>query len=97
MLSRSVLLVALVLMTTVPACGTPTPPGPDTPQAIVFIDDGNIWWIAGTKPPQQLTPGGNANHVRISSDGQKVAFTTFDSATLSAELRVVDSDGGGEI
>jgi Tol biopolymer transport system component len=90
------LLIALVLMTTVPACGTLTPPGPDTLQTIVFINDGNIWQIAGKDPPKQLTTGGNANHVRISSDGQKVAFTTFDSATLSAELRVVDSDGGGE-
>jgi len=76
---------------------TPVPPCiTASTLTIAYTNNGNVWLIEGTNPPLQLTSGGNADDVAISGDGQKVAFTTWDSLTESTELRVVNSDGSGE-
>ncbi len=64
---------------------------------IAYTDNGNVWLIEGSNPPLQLTSGGDTSEVAISDDGLKVAFTTWDAPTQSSELRVVNSDGSGEM
>jgi hypothetical protein len=64
---------------------------------VAYTDNGNVWLVEGTNPPLQLTSGGTAERVVISGDGQKVAFTTWDQPTQTTELRVVNSDGSGEM
>jgi hypothetical protein len=64
---------------------------------IAYTDNGNVWLIEGTNPALQLTSGGDVDDVAISDDGLRVAFTTWDPPTQSSELRVVSSDGTGEM
>jgi hypothetical protein len=89
---------------TMPPGSTPIPSEPPPPPCIqasvltiAYTNNGNLWLIEGTNPPLQLTSGGTADTVAISEDGLKVAFTTYDLATQNTELRVVNSDGTGEM
>jgi hypothetical protein len=70
---------------------------PQSTLSIVYTHEGNIWLIEANNAPQQLTNSGYAEEVVISSDGAKVAFTRRLSFDELAELRVVNSDGSGEL
>lgn len=82
------------------AAPTEAAPGPPaSAPAIVrvaYIDSGNVWLVEGDAPPAQLTSSGSAETVRLSSDGEKVAFTRRMTADSPVEIRVVTRDGTGE-
>lgn len=75
---------------------TPEPPAAAPVLRIAFTSAGNIWLAEGEAPPVQLTSSGNAEQVRISSDGQKIVFSRRPAADGPAELRAVNRDGSGE-
>jgi Tol biopolymer transport system component len=81
-----------------PTLPEPTPAAPASPPVVrvAYTNGGNIWLAEGDAPPVQLTGSGNAESVRISSDGEKVVFTRRPAADGPAEIRVVNCDGSAE-
>ncbi len=80
-----------------PVIPTVAPTAPLPPiLRIAYTDAGNIWLIEGDEPPVQLTTSGTASDLRISSDGQRIAFLSRSTPEAHGELRVVNSDGTGE-
>ncbi|HET7009288.1 MAG TPA: hypothetical protein VFI11_00810 [Anaerolineales bacterium] len=63
---------------------------------VVYTDGGNAWIINGANPPLQLTTSGLVENVRISDDGQKIAFTRRPAVDSPVELRAVNYDATGE-
>lgn len=88
-------------LTPVPA-DTPAPEPTTAPPLappvlrVAFTSGGNVWLAEGDSPPVQLTSGGGAEQVRISSDGQRIVFTRRAAVDGPAEIRVVSRDGTGE-
>jgi hypothetical protein len=70
------------------------PPGP-APLRIVYLDAGNVWLLEEGAAPVQLTSGGGARSLRISSDGQRVAYLWSSTPDAHVELRAVRADGSG--
>lgn len=71
------------------------PPSPPRLK-IVFTNNGNVWLIEASNPPQQITTGDHVEDVLISPDGEKIVFTRRISFDELAELWVVNADGSGE-
>lgn len=63
---------------------------------VVYVLGGNVYIKDAAAAPAQITFAGNAEDVRISDDGQKVAYTRRDVAEAPASLGVVNSDGLGD-
>jgi hypothetical protein len=85
---------------TSPAPTSPPTPIPPTAVAIihriVYTDGGDVWQITAPNPPLQLTSSGNAVDVKISDDGQRVAFIRYDSIANVHEIWAVNATGGSE-
>jgi Tol biopolymer transport system component len=74
--------------TAVPPTPTPTP----VPLHIAYVKDGNVWlWTEGSSPTS-LTNTGDAEDLKISDDGQVIAFARQVDNTHE-ELWAVNSDG----
>ena len=70
---------------------TPSVEAPASPKA-VYVLEGNVWLWQPGNPTFQLTTSGDARHLRISPDGQIVAFVrALDETTV--EIWAVDIDG----
>jgi hypothetical protein len=81
-----------------PAAVTPAPELPPTPVTpaplrIAYTDAGNVWLLEEGGAPVQLTMGGGAHSVRISSDGQRIAYLWSSTPSDHVELRAVNADG----
>lgn len=78
-----------------PATAEPEPPPAPAPLRIVYLDAGNVWLIEEGGAPVQLTAGGGARSLRISGDGQRVAYLWSSTPDSHPELRAVNADGSG--
>jgi hypothetical protein len=82
-----------------PPASTPTavPQGPFPPSPVmrvVYTDAGNVWLVEGSNAPVQLSSGGQAYKVLISSDGQRVVYLQRPANQAGpSEIRVVNVDG----
>lgn len=83
--------------TDLPPTELPPTAAPPAVRRIVYTDAGNVWQITGPSPPGQLTSSGQAVDVKISSDGERVAFVRYDPSANVYEVRRVNSDGSGEM
>jgi hypothetical protein len=72
----------------------PPPVEPSPPLRVVYVDDGDIWvWNEGAGGSEIHDSADTVGDVRISEDGQVVAFTTRNAAGFSLGLFAVNSDG----
>lgn len=76
--------------TTIPPTPTPTPA--PVPLHIVYVKDGNVYLWLEDNPVATLTSTGDAEVVKISDDGQVIAFSRQVDDTHE-ELWAVNSDG----
>lgn len=85
--------------TTSPTIGpTEEPEAGPTPTAeqrlrAIYADEGNLWALEVGSSPRQLTVSGNISEVRISDDGQRIAYTIRDPDEDTAELFSIQFDG----
>jgi hypothetical protein len=76
----------------------PTPPAEAGPVTVAFVEDGDIWlWEEATGESLQLTQGGGVEDVRLSGDGELVAFLRDGALWVvgreeSGERQLVDED-----
>jgi hypothetical protein len=72
----------------------PTAAAPEL--TVAYTDGGNVALLAGAGPVVSLTSSGSVEQVRLSDDGQKVAYTRRPVIDQPVELRVVNRDGSGD-
>ena len=79
---------------------TPVPPTPTIAPPflrIVYIDGGNVMLIEEGAPPVPLTAGGDAETVRIASDGMKIVYTRRLAPGSAVEMHSLNVDGTGDL
>ncbi len=74
---------------------TPTVPPPHL--RMVYVLEGNIYIKDGASAPVQITFSGDAEDIRISDDGQKIAYTRRTAGDEPVSLGAVNSDGTGDL
>jgi len=72
----------------------PTAAAPEL--VLAYTDGGNVALLVGAGPAVRLTFSGSVEQVRLSDDGQKVAYTRRPVIDQPVELRVVNRDGTGD-
>ncbi|MFQ5923410.1 MAG: hypothetical protein ACE5M4_11255, partial [Anaerolineales bacterium] len=60
---------------------------------IAYTDSGNLWALEIGSAPRQLTDGGGISEVRLSDDGEWIAYTIRDPDQDTAELHSLRFDG----
>lgn len=63
---------------------------------VVYTDGGNVAYYAEPGPASLLTFSGAVESVRLSDDGEKIAYSRRPTPDGPPELRVVDRDGSGD-
>jgi hypothetical protein len=79
---------------------TPEPPTPAVAPPflrIVYIDGGNVMLIEEGAPPLPLTASGDAETVRIASDGMKIVYTRRLAPGSAVEMHSLNMDGTGDL
>lgn len=71
---------------------TLTPPG----LRVAFSSSGNLWSTVAGDTPNQLNSAGNVSEIRITDDGQRIAYVLRDPQANTTELRSVVFDGSGD-
>ena len=86
--------------TSAPAAATATSEAEGVPTAsvaqelrVAYTDDGNLWVVEKGQGPVQLTDTGGISDVRISDDGEWIAYVVRDPDQDSADLHSVRFDG----
>ncbi len=74
------------------AAGVPTSPAQQNLR-VVYTNDGNLWAMEIGSSPRQLTVSGDISEVRISDDGEWIAYTIRDSNEDTADLHSIRFDG----
>ncbi|MFQ5943161.1 MAG: hypothetical protein ACE5JF_06375 [Anaerolineales bacterium] len=62
---------------------------------VAYTDDGNLWVVEQGSEPSQLTDSGGITEVRLSDDGEWIAYAIRDSDQDTAELHSIRFDGSG--
>ena len=62
---------------------------------IAYTSDGNLWALEVGSDPVQLTADGGVSDVRISDDGEWIAYVVQHPDQITAELHSVSFDGSG--
>jgi len=60
---------------------------------IAYTDGGNLWAFEIGSAPRQLTDRGGISEIRLSDDGEWIAYTIRDPAEDTAELHTIGFDG----
>ncbi|MFV2045217.1 MAG: hypothetical protein ACC700_18535, partial [Anaerolineales bacterium] len=60
---------------------------------IAYTDNGNLWGLEIGSAPRQLTDGSGISEVRLSDDGEWIAYTIRDPDQDTAELHSIRFDG----
>lgn len=60
---------------------------------VVYTDDGNLWGLEIGSSPSQLTDSGEISEVRLSDDGEWIAYVRRDPDRDTAELHSIGFDG----
>ncbi len=60
---------------------------------LAYTDSGNLWGLEVGSAPRQLTDGGGIGEVRLSDDGEWIAYTIRDPDQDTAELHSIRFDG----
>ncbi|MBN2500156.1 MAG: hypothetical protein JXB38_05265, partial [Anaerolineales bacterium] len=76
-----------------PVEASPVLPEADAELKVVYVDGGNVWLWTESGGNVQLTAGQPARDVRISDDGQVVAFMVGKSGDLYESIWAVNADG----
>ena len=79
--------------TEAPLEASPVPPEADAALRVVYVDGGNVWLWTESGGNVQLTNGQPARDVRISDDGQVIAFTVGSSVDMHESVWAVNGDG----
>ncbi len=76
-----------------------TEPGPSPaprPSRIAYVLDGNVWALEFGGSAAQLTNSSLAVEVRISDDGERIAYLEHEPSLNRVELRAVNFDGSND-
>jgi hypothetical protein len=80
-----------------PSAATAEPATPTVPAlSVAFTDGGNVAYYHEPGPAVLLTASGSVESVRLSDDGEKIAYTRRPIPEAPVELRVVNRDGTGD-
>ena len=80
---------------TLSPAAAPATPEP-APLRVAYTDGGDIWAVEVGSAPYQLTNSGGVTDVRISDDGEWIAYVIRDPNEDTAELRATQFDGSQE-
>lgn len=81
------------------AAPTPVPPtGTPEPQAlrIAYVLDGNVWGLERGSTPVQLSTSGRAVDLRLTDDGQRIAYLEYQPTANTFALRSIRFDGSDD-
>jgi dipeptidyl aminopeptidase/acylaminoacyl peptidase len=73
----------------------PTPPPAPQPLRVAYVKDGNVWLWTDGFGAAQLTAIGSVQEVRLSDDGQVLAYVR-ESIPFEPEIYAINRDGSGD-
>jgi len=63
---------------------------------VAYTDGGNVAYYVDPGPAVLLTSSGSVESVRVSDDGERIAYTRRPSLDDPVELRLINADGSGD-